>query len=279
MKSFSLPSYAQVLLAKLGYVAGSILDALELLQTLLSESHKQNLHTETVQIFLDCEFFSTSLSVLSYFQHHVSLPLLNCVEKSLQSQLLTTFPQLYEDLKSGKIDTLKDFIVRRRHFEVKALTSQAENLLLKKFCESAAAVIKLQCGREYFPEPTDIPRATQLNTLSLQELEGLPTNNLKAERVFSHFDKRAGIAKMRNRRFKANSLRNDMTMLHRTTQIRLDEATKRATAALNARERAWNEEQSRKLAENDLKKKRSLRIPAPTKHVPWQSARHGEGPA
>ena len=40
----------------------------------------------------------------------------------------------------------------------------------------------------------------------------------------------------------------------RTTQIRLDEATKRATAAINARERAWNEEQSRKLAENDQKK-------------------------
>ena len=140
--------------------------------------------------------------------------MLNCVEKSSQSQLLTTLPQLYEDLKSGKIDTLKNFIVRRRHFEVKVLTSEAENL--KKFCQSVAAVIKLQCGREYFPEPTDIPRVTQLNTLSLQELEGLPTNNLKPERVFSHFEKRAGIAKIRNWRFQANSLRNDMTMLHRT---------------------------------------------------------------
>ena len=90
--------YQQRRFAKLGYVAGAILDAMDLLQELLQECHKHNLHTETVQIFLDCEFFRTALAVLSYFQYHVSMPLLNCVEISEQKDLLVIFPKLYNEL-------------------------------------------------------------------------------------------------------------------------------------------------------------------------------------
>ena len=179
--------YQERRFAKLGYVAGSILDSMDLLHTLLNEAHTHNLHTETVRIFLDCEFFSSALSVLSYFSYHVSLPLLNCVEKSSQSELCNILPQLYEDLKAGRISTLADFVVKRRHFEVQDLTSEVEKLLLNKFCEHAAAVIKLQCGREYMPEETDKPRVTQINKLSPESRGGLPTHNLLPEWDFSHF--------------------------------------------------------------------------------------------
>ena len=161
--------YQERRFAKLGYVSGSILDAMDLLQILLNEAHTHNLHTETVQIFLDCEFFSTSSAVLSYFSYHVSLPLLNCVEKAEQDDLVVIFPQLYTDLKAGRVSTLKDYVVRRHHYQVRELTSDAEKLLLNKFCQQGAAVIKLQCGREYFPGETATKSYTDIFSFSGRE--------------------------------------------------------------------------------------------------------------
>ena len=79
--------YRERRFAKLGYVAGSILDAIPLLTILLNESPNQNLHTESVRIFLECDFFSTCLGALSFFSYKVSLPLLNCIEESPQADL------------------------------------------------------------------------------------------------------------------------------------------------------------------------------------------------
>ena len=61
---------------------------------LLNEARIHNLHTETVNIFLDFELFSTALATLSYFSYHVSFPPLNCVEKAEQNDLLVLFPKL-----------------------------------------------------------------------------------------------------------------------------------------------------------------------------------------
>ena len=58
--------YQERIFAKLGYLAWSILDALRLLTILLNKCPNQNLHTETVRIYIECEFFSTSLAVLSF---------------------------------------------------------------------------------------------------------------------------------------------------------------------------------------------------------------------
>ena len=89
---------------------------------------------------------------------------------------------------SGNTDTLSDFIVQRTHFEVPEVSSDLEKLLLTKFCSHAATVIKMQCGREYFPDETAPARATQIFALSDDEKEGLPTNNLLPECDFSVFD-------------------------------------------------------------------------------------------
>ena len=170
--------YQERRFAKLGYVAGSVLDAIPLLETLLQEAPSQNLHTESVRIYMECEFFSTALAVLSYFSYNVSLPLLNCVERCSQSELCTIFPNLHKDLLEGKTNTLSEFNVERTQYQVRELTSDLEKLIVKKFCAHAAEVIKLQCGREYFPDDNAPPRATQLFKLSEEEREGLPTNNL-----------------------------------------------------------------------------------------------------
>ena len=91
--------------AKLGYAAGSILAALPLLQMLLLETEKNNLLVQACRLFVKCEFFLTELYVLTYFTHKVTLPLLNCVEISDQSQLLQIFSKLHKDLSNGKMDT------------------------------------------------------------------------------------------------------------------------------------------------------------------------------
>ena len=54
---------------------------------------------------------------------------------------------------------------------------------------SAAAAIKFQCGREYGFTDGEKSRATNLSLLSVQELEGLPTNNLITEKDLSRFDR------------------------------------------------------------------------------------------
>ena len=59
--------YQERRFAKLRYVAGLILDAFPLLTILLNEAPSQNLHTDSVRIFLVCEFFSTCLAALSFF--------------------------------------------------------------------------------------------------------------------------------------------------------------------------------------------------------------------
>ena len=64
-----------------------------------------------------------------------------------------------------------------------------------------------KCGREYGYAEHDL-RATDLSTLSADDLDGLPTNNCINEQDLSKFDKEAILSKCRNRRFKAKSIRN-----------------------------------------------------------------------
>ena len=244
--------YQERRFAKLGYVAGSILDAIPLLTMLLNEAPNHNLHTESVRIYLECEFFSTALAVLSYFSYKVSLPLLNCVEQSSQTDLCKILPKLHTDLLSGNTDTLSSFVVKRTHFDEPQLSSNLEKLLLMKFCIHAAAVIKLQCGREYFPDETSPARATQIFALSEEDQEGLPTNNLLPECDFSVFDRISKVAKMANKKFTATNIRNDMTLLHSNTQ--LTETAKKSARQLAEREATWNEGQKRLRQENDMKK-------------------------
>ena len=84
-------------------------------------------------------------------------------------------------------------------------------------CTDAADGIKLQCGREYgFSDPDIKPRATELDKLSAEDfylrIKLLPTNNLDTERDLSKFSRLPGVARLRNKGFKAKGIRNDMTL-------------------------------------------------------------------
>ena len=78
---------------------------------MVDEVVESNQLVEACKIYISIEIFLTQLEVLAYFTHHVTFPFLHLVEKSTQVQLLSTFPKLYNDLKEGKTNTLKDFVV------------------------------------------------------------------------------------------------------------------------------------------------------------------------
>ena len=153
--------YQERRFTKLGCSAASILDALFYPRMLLNESHLTNQHIEIVCMFLDSEFFITELSLLAFFTHKVSLPLLNFVEISSQEELLRVFPKLYEDLQKGKMDTLEQYLVKYCHIVVSPPTNETETLLLESMCQNASKSMMLQCGREYgFADKNEPARAT-----------------------------------------------------------------------------------------------------------------------
>ena len=162
---------------KLGYSAASILDSLPYLQMLLTKSHLSNKHIEIVRMFLDSEFLITELVVLAYFTHKITLPFLYFVEVSSQVQLLQMFPQLFNDLKEGKMDTLKDYVIDHPHVKVQKPTTDIEEKILQKMYIDAAEVLDGQAGREYgFGSYKKKPaRASQLHLLSKDNLADLPT--------------------------------------------------------------------------------------------------------
>ena len=102
-------------------------------------------------------------------------------------------------------------------------------------CISAAAAVKLQCGREYGFSDAE-KRAADLSTLAANELEGLPTNNLVTERGLLRFDREAQYAKSRNRRFKANNIWNNMVLYKPKSEIKVDKISKKIAEILNQHE-------------------------------------------
>ena len=194
---------------KLGYSAAFILQLLPYLYMLLNESHLSNQHTEIVQMFLDPEFLITELQVPADFTHCVTLPFLYFVEVNSQEKLLEMFPQLFNDLKSGTLDTLKEFQVKYPHVQVTQPITDVAQQLLKKMCEDAAAVLDRQAGREYgfgVGGVDETPRVTQLHLLPPDERAGLPTNNIDAERHLAVFGKRAPVPKFKNKKFTAKGI-------------------------------------------------------------------------
>lgn len=153
------------------------------------------------------------------------------------------------DLNSSNIDTLQKFVVSIHGIPTPTLSSGLSKKIVDMMCTSAAAAIKLQCGREYGFTDGEKLRATNLSLLSVQELEGLPTNNLVTERDLSRFDREAKVAKSRNRRFKAKNIRNNMILYKTKKEIKLDKLSRKITDILSARETKWNEGQQLKLKE------------------------------
>ena len=179
--------YQQRRFAKLGYSAASILSALPLLTMLLDVTSNTNLLVQLCQLYLQSEVFITELEVLAFFTYQVTFPFLNCIEKSTQSDLLIILPKLHKDLLAKRTDTLNKFVVKFRNINIEKPESDLAAKILDEMCIDAAAGIQLQCGREY-GFSNDAARATVISELTDSFPEGLPTNNIVAERDIAKFD-------------------------------------------------------------------------------------------
>lgn len=71
-----------------------LLEAKDILQMLVDEVQGTNQLVESCKIYLSSELFITELECLAYFNHFVTFPFLNCVEMSIQADLLVTLPKL-----------------------------------------------------------------------------------------------------------------------------------------------------------------------------------------
>ncbi|KAG1674004.1 Proton-coupled amino acid transporter 4 [Nymphon striatum] len=149
----------------------------------------------------------------------VTLPYLYFVEVNTQEELLQILPLLYNELKKGKMDTLKDYVIEYPHVKVTKPTTDIAQQILQKMYVDAADVLERQAGREYgFGDKVDSnPRATQLHLLSNEERVGLPSHNLDSERHLAVFGKRAPVANFRNKKFTAKGIRNDVTLFQSLT--------------------------------------------------------------
>ena len=100
-------------------------------------------------MLLDSEFLITELAVPICFTRKITLQFSSFVEVSSQVQLLQMFPQLHNDLKERRMDTLKDYVIDYPHVKVQKSTADIEEKILQKMCIDAAAVLDRQAGGEY----------------------------------------------------------------------------------------------------------------------------------
>ncbi|KAG1673895.1 [3-methyl-2-oxobutanoate dehydrogenase [lipoamide]] kinase, mitochondrial [Nymphon striatum] len=215
--------------------ASSVLQAKDIIQMVIDEVERTNQLVESCRIYLSSELFITELECLAYFNHFVTFPFLNCVQISSQGQLLELLPKLHNDLIKGKIDTLQNYIVSIHSMPTPTLSNNLSTKIIEMMCATAASAVKLQCGREYGFSEVKL-RATDLSLLSEKDLEGLPTNNLVAERDFSRYDREARVAKSRNRRFKAKNIQNNMVLYKCSKEIKIDKLSRTLAAILSCRE-------------------------------------------
>ena len=112
------------------------------------------------------------------------------------------------------MDTLNDFIIEYPHVKVLKPKKDIEFKILHMMCVDTAEVLARHAGREYgFGNHTDaLPRATQINLLTVEEREHLPTNNLDAERHLAAFGRRAPVATVSSE-IRSSPLKGSVMML------------------------------------------------------------------
>ena len=131
---------------------------------------------------------------------------------------------------------------------VKPPASDLEMEIVKLMCLHAAKAVELQRGREYgFGKVNDaltVPRATEIYKLPSKERKQMDiTSNIPAEHNLAIFNKQSAVAKYRNFRIKAKSIRNDIVLHQSSFKNTPDKVIKMVAANLNKREKIWTDEQ------------------------------------
>ena len=73
---------------------------------------------QACRLYLECEYVVAALKALANCTFNVTMPFLNCVEKTDQNDLVNILRQLYEDLSDGKLDTIKLYHVKWTHVQM-----------------------------------------------------------------------------------------------------------------------------------------------------------------
>ena len=172
----------------------------------------------------------------------MTFPFLNCVESGRQEDLLVILPKLCNELLEKRTDTLERFVVSIHGMPVPEISTEVGKEVIGVMCVSSVAAIQRLYDREYgFFDGEDL-RATDISSLSPQELQRLPTNIFISERELSKFDQEAAVFRCRNRRFKANNIRNNMVLYKsKSKDIQVNRISRKISIILTDRETILNE--------------------------------------
>ena len=109
---------------------------------LVDEVEGTNQLVESCKTYLPSELFIMGQECLAYFNHFVTFPFLNCVEISIQADLLLILTKLHEDLKAKRVDILSKFIVSIHGMSTPTLSSDLSKRIVDNMCISAATAVK-----------------------------------------------------------------------------------------------------------------------------------------
>lgn len=255
--------YIQRRFGRLGYCAGSIVNNLPELRTLLN-THQSNQLSQACRVYLDIPFIIDALVSLSKITEAVTLPFLVMVQKETHTTLLSVFPQLCIDLSNGKFDTLVSYHTSFG-FQFPPETPN-QRLLQNQMAKEISDGLKLQRGREYafFSNSTE-QRATDVSSLPEHLLELLPTHNLDCERELAIFDKKVERMSGFNQKSTYKGLRDEM-MLYRASLSTYERHQAETFKKLDEMEKEWNQHQEQKR----LVKKQQKEAEAKKQEIRWQ---------
>ena len=241
--------YKERRFTKLGYSAGAVLDCLEQYKKILEKTTHSNLLVQACKLYVDNDYILAAFKALAYFTFKVTMPYLNCVERSDQNTLLPILKQLHDDLKEGNMDTLDAYSVPWTHIDTEKLKplTPLDHLLLEKMCHEAASGVHMQCAREYWEEGSESVRATQLHKLTADQRKNIPTENFKCKRYLGRFGGLASLsAAKRNRFYKAKRIRDDLMFETKMCdEDSVTKTTKHIIKELISMEVQWTERQKR----------------------------------
>ena len=96
-----------------------LLSHLVYIKKLLNRTTHHNMLTEACKLYLENDYIVTAWKALSNLTYFVTMPYLNCIERSNQNDLVDILPKLYKDLLNGKMNTLDEFRVHWTHVSMK----------------------------------------------------------------------------------------------------------------------------------------------------------------
>ena len=113
--------------------------------------------------------------------------------------------------KERKLNTLSECQVKRIYIQLETIPlAELDKYLLLEMYKEVAEGVRVQCGKEYFPEDEQNPRAAQLYTITEEGRKNITTENLDTELYLAKFGYLASLsASHSNKDFKSKRIQDD----------------------------------------------------------------------